>query len=574
MPVGISLHLGLNAVDSAHYGSPLPLSGCHNDARDMGAIAQATGFRSRICLDAEATAPAVIAAINDAARTLRPGDTFLLTYAGHGAQVPDESGDESDALDETWVLFDRMLLDDELYAALSAFSGGVRVLLISDSCHSGSVARTATYRQLAGASPVASQYVGANCFFRTPSESGFGQRVLRQHASQYQALTREIPPNPRERVRAAVIQLSGCQDEQLSADGQGNGLFTSNLKEVWSSGQFRGSHRAFWQHIGRTMPPSQSPGYLTFGEGMSDFENERPFTISPIAPMADNTPTGNNTMNTQQSNEGNWAEVRAELKRLFPALDLSTVESDAHSVKVDGGSVIASPTEEAQSHASSTAQRAATGNPIVRTYFWGFNIEVSSQNVRDFLSVAEPLNAIAASIGPVTGPAAPFIMGAAVFVAGSLRLMKALDQGNGVYISMSWFAPGVFIPTTVPGRREIATRGPGDAYEVGGYYPPRNYTGGMFGLRLEDDIFWNLPDGTERESVVVNMNPPEFGNVYFNGWLDPVDPTVGHFRLHVGVGSFRGGQVVLRMLVRDAAGRRSVVSKSVPGPRPLTAEEL
>lgn len=38
---------------------------------------------------------------------------------------------------------------------------------------------------------------------------------------------------------------------------------------------------------------------------------------------------------------------------------------------------------------------------------------------------------------------------AAVFIAGALRLLRELDQGRGVYISMSWFAAGAFVPTTV-----------------------------------------------------------------------------------------------------------------------------
>jgi hypothetical protein len=53
----------------------------------------------------------------------------------------------------------------------------------------------------------------------------------------------------------------------------------------------------------------------------------------------------------------------------------------------------------------------------------------------------------------VTGPAAPFIAIAAVFIAGALGLLKSLDQGYGVYISMSWFAPGIFVPTPVPRPR-------------------------------------------------------------------------------------------------------------------------
>src|SRR6478609_5253766 len=135
MTIGRSLHIGLNLVDENHYGSSLPLSGCHNDAHDMQRITSQAGYITRILLDGEATAARVLEEIRDAARQLQSGDFFVLTHAGHGAQVADESGDEVDGKDETWVLFDRLLVDDEIYAALAAFRTGVCVLVISDSCH-------------------------------------------------------------------------------------------------------------------------------------------------------------------------------------------------------------------------------------------------------------------------------------------------------------------------------------------------------------------------------------------------------------------------------------------------------
>jgi len=44
-------------------------------------------------------------------------------------------------MDETWVLYDRQLVDDELYKIWSKFKPGVRILVLSDSCHSGTVPR-------------------------------------------------------------------------------------------------------------------------------------------------------------------------------------------------------------------------------------------------------------------------------------------------------------------------------------------------------------------------------------------------------------------------------------------------
>lgn len=141
-PNGLSLHIGLNNVDPAAYPFPVPvLAGCVNDANDMRDLALNMGFRSKQLLDSAATSTAVKSAIETAAQTLLPGDLLVITYSGHGSQIPDTMGEESDQLDETWVLWDRQLLDDELYDLWCRFQAGVRILLISDSCHSGTVSR-------------------------------------------------------------------------------------------------------------------------------------------------------------------------------------------------------------------------------------------------------------------------------------------------------------------------------------------------------------------------------------------------------------------------------------------------
>lgn len=140
----MSLHIGVNRVDPARYGGwNGALTGCENDARTMTAIAAAEGFTTRQLFTAQATTANVLGAIRDVAAQLGTGDLFLLTYAGHGGQVPDTGSDEeSDRQDETWVLFDRQLLDDEINLALADFRPGVHVVTVSDSCHSGTVTRS------------------------------------------------------------------------------------------------------------------------------------------------------------------------------------------------------------------------------------------------------------------------------------------------------------------------------------------------------------------------------------------------------------------------------------------------
>src|SRR4029453_4349038 len=143
MAAAISLHIGLNRVDPIHYqGWNGQLTACEADAKDMDALAKKQRFASRtMLLTKAATAEAVSDAILGAAKTLKSGDLFFLTYSGHGGQVNDPNSEERDRMDGTWVCYDRQLIDDELYELWGKFKSGVRIIVLSDSCHSGTVLR-------------------------------------------------------------------------------------------------------------------------------------------------------------------------------------------------------------------------------------------------------------------------------------------------------------------------------------------------------------------------------------------------------------------------------------------------
>src|SRR5262245_22332126 len=130
MAKGISLHIGINTVDPARYdGWDGKLNACEADAKAMLAIAKSQDFKSSECLfSKQATAGNVIKAIGKAAQQLVAGDMFFITYSGHGGQMADTTGDEDDKIDETWVLYDRQLIDDELYTMWGKFASGVRIL--------------------------------------------------------------------------------------------------------------------------------------------------------------------------------------------------------------------------------------------------------------------------------------------------------------------------------------------------------------------------------------------------------------------------------------------------------------
>ena len=203
MVKGLALTIGLNAVDPRHYaGWSGRLQACEADAHDMADIARSRKFTVQRLLTRRATRRAVLAGIARAAAALRPGDIFLLTYSGHGGQVPDRSHDEPDLQDETWCLYDGELIDDEINRALARFRGGVRVLVLSDSCHSGTVTKAMFYaaRGAAGVGPRADG--AARIRYRNmPREVAL--RTYRAHRAMYDKLQDAIKGDPRAAVRAA-----------------------------------------------------------------------------------------------------------------------------------------------------------------------------------------------------------------------------------------------------------------------------------------------------------------------------------------------------------------------------------
>lgn len=271
---GIAICIGLNSVDPNHYqGWSGPLVACEADAEDMTAIAKAGKYATTTLLTKKATRAAVTGALKAAAGKLKAGDTLLLTYSGHGGQVPDANGDEDDDTDETWCLYDGQLVDDELYALFGGFARGVRILVLSDSCHSGTVTRAAYMMARSGARGDA----GVRYRFMPPEVA---LRVYRGNQDFYDDIAKGAKDARDEgAVAASVILISGCQDNQLSQDGAFNGLFTGQLLKVWNGGRFRSGHRRFHANILTSMPPDQSPNYYVVGAANKTFERKRPFTI-------------------------------------------------------------------------------------------------------------------------------------------------------------------------------------------------------------------------------------------------------------------------------------------------------
>ena len=290
MARAMSLHIGLNAVDpKAYEGWSGPLAACELDANDMTAIAKSRGMAPTTLLTKAGTRKAALAGIRKAAAALKKDDLFLLTYSGHGGQVPDTSGDEDDKQDETWCLYDGQLIDDELYFELAQFAAGVRVLVLSDSCHSGSVTRDRPPPPVPGQRP---KLMPAAVAMRVYTEHKAFYDKLQRDVAEAAGSDKTVDPDtalaqvaasPRltaivKNFKPSVVLVSGCQDNQTSMDGDHNGAFTEQLLKAWNHGAFKGNYANLHARVKAGLPASQSPNLFTLGKA-GVFLTQAPFTV-------------------------------------------------------------------------------------------------------------------------------------------------------------------------------------------------------------------------------------------------------------------------------------------------------
>jgi hypothetical protein len=277
---GRSLHIGVNEVNGDHYsGWTGPLKLCENDVSVMQSVATDLGFKTETLKTKEATRDNVSKAIGRISSELKDGDMFLITYAGHGGQVADVNGDEDDLKDETWCLYDGQLLDDELAMLWSKFDPGVRIVVISDSCNSGSIAKSMIFPE----DPAEQEAFLATLPPHDRADRAMPRKAARSTFKDNKSMYAEIQyalPSPMPPIQATVRQLSGCVDGQKSYDGENqNGLFTETVVRTFNGGQFEGDYGAFFKAIHKQMPVWQKPATLVAGAPNKAFDRQKPLSV-------------------------------------------------------------------------------------------------------------------------------------------------------------------------------------------------------------------------------------------------------------------------------------------------------
>jgi len=241
------------------------LKGCVNDAKDWSDLLQNLGFETSLMLDSQATRSNIKAALQNLVQTTNAGDIAVLTYSGHGTQVADTSSDEGDTYDEAICAYDGNIIDDELRVLLEALHPQATLIVISDSCFSGSVTRIAEEKAIPR--------------FIRPSFSTAGM----------------LPKRPFLLPEAEMPELliTGCTDSEYSYDaefdGRPNGAMTASAIRVIQQNPDV-TYREFYAGLRNLLPSNDYPQTPQL-EGSDANKDRKLFEPLAVEPAPDPAPS-------------------------------------------------------------------------------------------------------------------------------------------------------------------------------------------------------------------------------------------------------------------------------------------
>ena len=171
-------------------------------------------------------------------------------------------------------MYDAQLLDDELRVMYAEFDEGVRVLVVSDSCHSGTLLKSESPGHKG--SGFEDDYIYARNMPRTASKE-----TSKKHRSMYGRI-QDALPHPKPEIKASLRLLSGCQENQKSYGSKTSGRFTTAIKSLFDDGEFSGDYSEFHQKtVAMLKRPkkNQTPGHATDGVTDRNYDRQSPFKL-------------------------------------------------------------------------------------------------------------------------------------------------------------------------------------------------------------------------------------------------------------------------------------------------------
>lgn len=236
--IGVCLLSGTGAVHAedralivgigAAYGN---LPSAQKDIELATAIAGKMGLSSsaiRTLTENEATKEAILSGLSWVKDGIKDGGKGFIYYSGHGTQETNLVGDEDDGCDEAWVPVDfrkgskfNFIIDDEIGKILEGIGRG-QVLIVSDSCHSGTMTKALASSDLQSSSN-RGKFMKSNAVCGEPVNKSFKSIAARQSKGAAKSLN-----------TPSVVAFSAAADNEVAlAGGGGKGsLLTQAIFDV------------------------------------------------------------------------------------------------------------------------------------------------------------------------------------------------------------------------------------------------------------------------------------------------------------------------------------------------------
>lgn len=277
-----ALLIGIN-----YMGTTSQLSGCINDVNNMKNILVDKFGYSANCITLmtdhsplRPTRSNILNQLNQmvnlsfSRRNQEPVEEIWIHYSGHGSYIRDTSGDENDGQDETICPLDYstsgFITDDELNRILQAINPKVRLITLFDSCHSGTIL-----------------------------DLRYKYDLVNKRCNE---------DNKTNKINCAAICISGCKDNQTSADAYGldnnssfSGAMTSSFLHALKVTNYTGSisqivllMRDYLKQNGFTQIPQLTCSFLLDYNTRFDNFSLPTTTVPPPVPIIVSSPVQTN----------------------------------------------------------------------------------------------------------------------------------------------------------------------------------------------------------------------------------------------------------------------------------------
>lgn len=244
-----ALLIGIN-----YFNTKNALRGCINDVKNMSNfLNQRFGYSwddMVILTDDQRemarvpTKENIMRAMQWLVKDARPNDSLVFHYSGHGGVTKDLDGDEENGYDEVIYPLDfevaGHIVDDDMHAIMvRPLPQGCRLTALFDSCHSGTALDLPYVYSTkgivkepnllkdygTGALDAFLQYERGNIGGALSSLTGLVKKATSGKTDRNQVIQKKASP-------ADVISISGCKDDQTSADASEGGQMTGAMS--WS----------------------------------------------------------------------------------------------------------------------------------------------------------------------------------------------------------------------------------------------------------------------------------------------------------------------------------------------------